>query len=322
MEITLNKGLQYTHISEATDNVVDYINKRRKKHTFGLRTRWKKLNNILNGGFEPHTLTTIAGISGSGKSSFANNLETDLFDCNPDVDLVVLNFSLEMLERSQVGRKLSAKLNKTMYEIYSGRENDTLTDDDFEKIQVEAEQIKKYKIYYVSKAGTVEETKNTIVNFLNEPFVKGKWVVIFLDHVLFVKGKSNESERQIISELQYMFVEIKKQYKVSIIQLSQLNRNIENPERITNPSLHFPNRSDLSTSDSLFQCSDYCLIIHKPSVLQIREYGLEKWPTQNLIYIHMVKARDGELKILCFEDNLKYNKLEEYDPYKELVTKS
>lgn len=38
---------------------------------------------------------TIAGISGSGKSSVANMLVMDLIDLNPDQDIVVLYFSLE-----------------------------------------------------------------------------------------------------------------------------------------------------------------------------------------------------------------------------------
>ena len=34
------------------------------------------------GGIEPNTVYTIAGISGSGKSSFANEISTDIVDLN------------------------------------------------------------------------------------------------------------------------------------------------------------------------------------------------------------------------------------------------
>ena len=40
-----------------------------------------------------------------------------------------------------------------------------------------------------------------------------------------------------ISDLQKLFIRVKKFPDTTIIQLSQMNRNIENPERINNPSM-------------------------------------------------------------------------------------
>jgi uridine kinase len=48
------------------------------------------------GGIEPNVIISIAGISGSGKSSLANSLETDLIDLNPTEDIVVLSFNFEI----------------------------------------------------------------------------------------------------------------------------------------------------------------------------------------------------------------------------------
>jgi replicative DNA helicase len=315
-----NSTLEYTHISSHTDEIITYINNRRSGINYGLKTRWRKLNNTICGGIEPHMLVTIAGISGSGKSSLSNALETDFFDMNPTVDFVVLSFQLEMLGSRNVGRKLSAKLDKTTTELYSGRDDTNLTEDDYQRILEGSCDIKKYPIYYVDTTGTVEEIRNTILKFLNEPFVKGKWVVIFLDHVLLTRGKQGESERQSIADLQYMFVELKKKHKISVIQISQLNRNIEEKERILNPSMQFPMRSDVFGADSIYQCSDILIVIHRPFTLGIHEYGLEKWLTKGLVYLHILKQRDGEPKILCFEDHLKYNKLLEYDPYNKIIT--
>ena len=86
-----------------------------------------------------------------------------------------------------------------------------------------------------------------------------------------------------------MFISIKKKYKVTIVQLSQLNRNIEDKERILNPSLQFPTRSDLSSADSIYQSSDIVMVIHRPIVLNIFQYGIEKWPTKDLVYLHIIK---------------------------------
>lgn len=55
------------------------------------------------------------------------------------------------------------------------------------------------------------------------------------------------------------------------------------------------------------------LVLHRPEILGIVEYGLNKWPVKNAIYIHFLKVREGEPKILCFFNNLKYNSIEETD---------
>jgi replicative DNA helicase len=95
--------LKYRHIKDPTEEIVNYIDHRRRGLSKSLRTRWVRFNNICMGGIEPNVIYTIAGRSGSGKSSFVNSLETDLFELNPDANFVVLSFSFEMVSSRQVG---------------------------------------------------------------------------------------------------------------------------------------------------------------------------------------------------------------------------
>lgn len=97
--------------------------------------------------------------------------------------------------------------------------------------------------------------------------------MIILDHTLLVEGQNRESALQVISELQKLFIKVKKLPNTTIIQLSQMNRNIENPERINNPSMHYPMRSDISSADTMFHASDYVICIHRPELLNIQQYG-------------------------------------------------
>ena len=71
------------------------------------------------GGIEPNTIYTFGGISGTGKSSLVNTIQTDLIELNPSRDIIILNFSLEMVAFRQVGRTLSNKLRKTTSTLYS-----------------------------------------------------------------------------------------------------------------------------------------------------------------------------------------------------------
>jgi len=312
MDNSSYKPLQYRQIAEPAREIINYMDKRRKGNITSLNTRWRKFNDQCMGGIEPNSIYTIAGISGSGKSAFANSLETDLFDLNPKQDFVVLSFNFEMLASKQVGRKLSYKMSKTTQELYSGITNYRLSDTDYNRAVEEAKKLKDYPIYYVDTPGTVQQIRNTIVDF-SKTVAQGKWMIIMLDHTLLTRGRHGEKEREILAELQYMFMEMKKYGKNTIIQLSQMNREIEAKERIAVNTMHFPVRRDIFGGDSVFQASDYLIVLHRPEMLNISSYGPEGWPVKDLIYMHFLKVREGNPSILVFKNNLKYNKIEDHN---------
>lgn len=298
---------QIRPMSVVANEAIAYISGRREHTISSLKTRWNKFNKQCMGGIEPNTVYTIAGISGSGKSSFANLIQTDLIDLNPKEDIIVLNFSLEMVGFRQVGRTLSNKLRKTTSTLYSSETD--LDDETYKQVVKVSNQLKAYPIYFVDSPTTPMQV-GQIINAFYDKYVKGtnKHYVILYDHALLTKQTGSVLET--ISELERVFIQAKKLPLTSIIQLSQMNRNIESSERINNPLNHYPMRSDLSSSDSIFQASDYVLVLHRPEILNISEYGPNHLPTQNKVYIHMLKNRDaGKPCILEFENDLRYNNL-------------
>lgn len=295
---------KFQTIAEVAEEATSYIDSRRKHLINPLKTRWKKFNKACCGGIEPNMVFTIAGISGSGKSALANMIQFDLFDNNPNQDIVVLNFSLEMVGYRNIGRAIGSKLKKTTTELYSSESD--LSDDDYKNVRQAVDIFKRYQIYYVDSPCSVDYISKTI-DYFHKNVAKGKWLVVILDHVLLVDGDSGE--RSTIVSLQKLFIEKKKLKNTTIIQLSQMNRNIEAPERINNPNTHFPMRSDLSASDAMFQASDYVLILHRPEILNIQFYGVNRLPVRNKVYLHFLKVRDGEPCILAFDNDLKYGNL-------------
>lgn len=294
-------------MSVVAQEAINYIAGRREHSITSLKTRWVKFNKQCMGGIEPNTVYTIAGISGSGKSSMANLIQTDLIDLNPDEDIIVLTFSLEMVGFRQVGRTLSNKLRRTTSTLYSSETD--LDDETFRKVIDVSNKLKEYPIYFVDNPGTPMQVDAIIKWFYNE-YVKGtnKHFIIIYDHALLTKQVGSVIET--VSELERVFIQAKKLPMTSVIQLAQMNRNIEQPERINNPLSHYPMRSDLSSSDAIFQASDYVLVIHRPEILNIQEYGPNHLPVQNKVYVHMLKNRDaGKPCILEFENDLMYNNL-------------
>lgn len=294
---------------EVAKETVSYIEGRRSGNIVSLKTRWKKLNKQCMGGIEPNTVMTIAGISGSGKSSMVNLIQSDIIDLNPNEDIIVLSFSLEMVGFRQVGRMLSNKLRKTTSDLYSSETN--LDDDTFKKVVLVSNQLKEYPIYFVDDPTTPMQVKQIIDDFYDK-YVKNtsKHFVIVYDHALLTKQIGSTIET--ISELERVFIQAKKRPLTSVIQIAQMNRNIESSERINNPMSHYPMRSDISSSDAIFQASDYVFVIHRPEILNIQEYGPDHLPTINKIYLHILKNRDaGKPCILEFENDLMYNNIVE-----------
>lgn len=294
-------------MSVVAQEAINYIAGRRNDDIVSLKTRWEKLNRQCMGGIEPNTVYTIAGISGSGKSSFANLIQGDLIDLNPNANIIILTFSLEMVGFRQVGRTLSNKLRKTTSDLYSAETH--LDDETFSKVISVSNQLKKYPIYFVDTPGTPMQVEE-IIRWFYDTYVKGsnKHFIVIYDHALLTKQVGSVIET--ISELERVFIQVKKLPLTSVLQIAQMNRNIEQPERINNPASHYPMRSDISSSDAIFQGSDYVLVIHRPEILGIQEYGPNRLPTNNKVYIHILKNRDaGKPCILEFENDLKYNNL-------------
>lgn len=305
------KALPWRHISQASNAALRYIDGRRKGEIKSLTTPWKKFNNISMGGIEWQTITTIAGMSGSGKTAVLGQLETGLKDLNPDEDFAILSFNFEMLSSRLVARKLSNKMKITTQQLYSASDSFKLNDNYYMNAVQEARKLNKYDIYYVDIPGSVSSLQATVLKFAEE--IK-KPVIVMLDHTLLVKKVGGAQDRDLLYDLMAMFNGLKKLIKVSFILISQMNRNIEASERIQNPDLHYPKKQDIFGADACYMYSDIVVVTHRPEMLGIRAYGPKRWPTDNAIFWHYLKVREGEPCIALMENNLAHNQILDAKP--------
>lgn len=286
------------HSKEAVDAALSEIKDRQEGNFHYIPTGITKLDDSWLGGLEPWRIITLAGMSGAGKSTFLEQIVDNLFlNGNPRV----LNFSFEMLGKDSMLRIISNRLgidNKTIFESLN------LED---EKIKEVIKSIKSRDYYIVDEVLSISEMENVIEDFIsNNP---NRFNIITLDHTLLCKtNKQTEVEKAIIDELYRLLVRLKKKYfaegkKVSFILLSQLNREIENKDRVLNTILHYPNRNDLFAASSTYYSSDTVIIIHCPANISgIGSYygpSMKYFPkglpvkigTNRIIYCHIIKNR-------------------------------
>lgn len=324
MEVTTS----FKHISEGVNLTKQLIKSRQAGDVKSLLTSIPKFNSVLMGGLDWNRILSIAGLSGSGKSLILESLKRDFVELNKDQDFCILSFEFEMLIEDQLARTLSAKMNKDVKDLYSARE--PLAQEDVEKAEQLLDEYSTSPIYYVDNVMDVAEISSTIKIFAEnyvEPFAN-RGLVVTLDHVLLTKGKQGESEKEIVDNLMRTLVALKKYFaskniKIIFVVLCQLNRDIESTERVTNPSLHYPTKNDIFAASSVYYCSDYVLITHKPADLTgIGEfYGRPQKPSypkglplkspegRAMVYWHIIKERFGERKVIPMVEDFKNSKI-------------
>ena len=99
------------------------------------------------------------------------------------------------------------------------------------------------------------------------------------------------------------------------ILLGQLNDKIESEKRLdpTNPSLHYPTKTDIHGSKQIYHAVDVAMVIHQPSLLHLEYYGKKDIPTNNLVALHVLKNRKGEQGLTLLKNNLVNGKFDEWD---------
>lgn len=304
---------------EAVNTCLDYIGKRMRGEIPLYKTKFTNINNAFGGSIEPNSILTLAGISGSGKSTMSTQIIYSIIDNLNDEgkEGVALRFNFEMLAFKTVGREFASIAKKSVGTLYSQKEK--LSDEEYERIKrYVAPKVKQKNVFYVEEPETTVGILNTIYYYWQQmceiPKKKDMLFIAEIDHALLVDG-NGEEDKEKIDKLMRGFMVLKKKIArmggfILFIVLSQLNRDIESVDRVKVPNLHRPMKKDLSSSDWMYQASDYVLVGHMPASLNLPYYTERKLPVRIMtdkirrieypfIYYHLLKNRDGEGGFTC-----------------------
>lgn len=259
-----------------------------------LKTGWSRVNKALLGGFFMGQIYLIAGASGHGKSYFLNLILRAFMSKkinNPKFKFKILHFGFEMSPEMELFRRLSSITGIPLRKLISS--DDTLTEEEYERVKEAYVLLEDEPIVYFDQPGTRYQIEATIRAFHKK--YPDHELIVTLDHSLLVVSETGEDEVKTLAELGKMLIQLKKDLGVCFIVLGQLNDKIESEKRRdpTNPTLHFPTKTDIHGSKQLYHAADVVMVIHQPALLNIDAYGKKRYPTENLIVLHYLKQRNG-----------------------------
>ena len=266
-------------IKDTIYNSVKRIQEATPDHLIGLSTGFESLDGIL-GGLVEGTLVTIGGRTGMGKTAFAFNLLRNLAI---EKYIPSLYISLESTEQLCTNILIACTLNIKYRGLLSGQ----LVAEEWEKMDKGLPRIANAPVYLDTKSTyTIDDICKTVEESVQEHQVK----VVFIDYLQLIFAKTGFTENRYL-ELNYITRKLKalaKEFNITIVLISQLNRNAEGEKRLD----HRPVLTDLRDSGTICDDSDVVCFVHRPEYYRI--YQDEKGnDMHNVALIIVAKNRLG-----------------------------
>jgi len=292
---------------------------RRSGELKSLKSSWPKFNDAFCDGLEWRTITVVGARPGTGKTLFMEQLISDIIEENKDHKFRVLKFQFEMLDETNGIRKLSLN-TASDYNTLMSKGEPVDKDLYLRCVKYYEETEKTDVIDVVYDPCTVDEMCATIHYYMEaHKDEQGNYTnaLVTIDHSALLKvGKGQRDKFEVLYALGEALTYMKKHYPVAFLVLSQLNRNIDNPDRSKDGDYgNYVLDSDLFGADALLQHADVVLGINKPAIRKIRFYGPERFIVndEDLLAFHFLKSRNGTTRLSFFKldrDNMRIVEIE------------
>jgi hypothetical protein len=337
-QLITKKPHKWTSQRQGFVDSLHYMQGRMKGEIKSFQTPWSKVNDATTDGFEWHSTTVIGGRPGTGKTLIKDQIIREGFILNAGENFRVLEFQLEMLARTSAIREYSSVIGRSYKYLCSA--DGKISDADLKKCYEYAKERVKYPIDVVEEPCTVKEFKEIITAYMLEfstlEMVKEttkdadgkhhekevqkriyKKTVVTLDHSLLLKkskvdGESNKND--MLFSFGEVVTELKRKFPIHFLILSQLNRDIDKPERNEDGKYgNYVLESDIFGADALLQHADTLIGLNRPGKQKIKFYGPDRYiiADDNVMVMHFLKCRNGDTRMSFFKCVFKEMKIVE-----------
>ena len=207
----------------------------------------------MSAGLQPGALYIVAARPAMGKTAFALNIGQYAAG---EENVPVLIFSLEMSAEQIAQRMLSAEAKVNLIELFESRRQQS---EQWESLKRAAQKIEKSPIFIddSSPLNTLELRGRCRRFFAKHGEGRGLIIIDYLQ--LMMAARRMENRTQEVSEISRTLKSIAREFKVPVIALSQLSRDVEK-RRENNKR---PMLSDLRESGSIEQDADMVLFLYR-----------------------------------------------------------
>ena len=251
---------------------------------FGLNSGFYDLDSMTQG-FQKSDLIIVAGRPSIGKTAFGLNIALNILKKSK---LPTVFFSLEMSKEQLIYRLLTMESNISQTQLRSGK----LFKEDWIKLNKIIKIFSKLPLFIDDSSQlSITDIKSKIKTIAFEQSQIG---LIVIDYLQLINNDLLQSENRVqeLSRITRSLKMMAREFKVPIIALSQLSRNVEN--RIDQK----PILSDLRESGSIEQDADVVLMLYKN-----QNTNLNIDSNHQLIELIIAKQRNGPTGTVQLEFN-------------------
>lgn len=249
--------------------------KNKEKSLTGIPSGYTCIDRIT-GGWQEGDLVIIAARPSMGKTAFALNLAKNTASLNYPVGL----FSLEMSNNQLTSRLLSGESGYTNVEIRNADVN-------MDKLVDYSNNIAGLKLFIDDTPGlSLFELRSKVKKLILKQGIR----MIIIDYLQLMTTDAQSREQE-ISKISRGLKLIAKEFKIPVIALSQLNREVE-ATKDKRPKL-----SNLRESGAIEQDADIVCFLYRPWVYDIRDIDIDGsyQSTQGMVIVDCAKDRNGAL---------------------------
>ena len=283
-------------LKERVGDAVSYIKilSEHGGHIPGLESGFDRLDE-LTAGFRDNDLIIVAARPGMGKTALALNICTNIL---LNLEQPILFFSLEQDREQLIRRMLSAVAGVSHGKLDRGVD---LTTQDWQQLESARHSLSKVEFFIVDRPNVSLDDMKSQIRRINRELrnddeeSNDKLAMVVVDYLQLVKPSRERTSRVIeLGEVSRGLKALAKEFKIPVVSVAQLNRNVENRENKR------PRMADLRDSGEIEQDADLILFIYRDEVYD--EHSAQKGKAEIIIGKHRNGPR-GDLT-LDFQANL------------------
>ena len=258
----------------------------------GLASGFYDLDCITQG-FQNSDLIIVAGRPSMGKTAVCLNIAVNILKL---YKAPVLFFSLEMSKEQLTYRLLSNEIEITNTKLKKGQ----LNENDWIKLNKVIKFLSALPLFIDDTPNlTIQEIRSKTQRIILE---QNKIGLIVIDYLQLMENSNTYSDNRVeeLSKITRGLKSIAREFKVPVIVLSQLSRNVEN--RLNKR----PILSDLRESGSIEQDADLVLMLYRDS------YYNKNITETNMTELIIAKHRNGPLGTVMLNFEAKFTKFKNY----------